>query len=215
MRQLARDARRLISGSSWARRLAEARLAQRFGISVLVVGAVLHAVLLAWGLHPVDRWLLDAIGFSPPTRPRPWARISFQVGNASWIALGLLALALVGLGRERRPAVAGFVASSGIATAGIDVVAKMLDSHQPGFAYPSGHVAGAATVATVAVVLASGRRRHWTLGVAAVGALLPVVVAAGAIGLAAHGPSDLVGGVLLGVGSTLTAAGLWRVPASR
>lgn len=76
-----------------------------------------------------------------------------------------------------------------------------------GFSFPSGHtVAAAATaVALVLVLLPPGRaRRRWE--VAAIG--FAFLMAFSRVYLRAHWPSDVVGGILLGTGVALGAAGL-------
>ncbi|MEI2766536.1 MAG: phosphatase PAP2 family protein [Dermatophilaceae bacterium] len=88
-------------------------------------------------------------------------------------------------------------------------------THAPGYSFPSGHAANTAAAATTLTVLlwpALGRPgRAVAAGVAAL-----VVVATGAdrVLLGVHYPSDVVGGMILGVGLTLASYAGWRPPAT-
>src|SRR5206468_3648905 len=76
-----------------------------------------------------------------------------------------------------------------------------------GLAYPSGHVTGAAALATVAVLLAHrqwGRRAARSVAVAA--ATLPLVVGAGVVRLGWHYATDVVGGAAVGTATVLSVA---------
>ncbi|MGY1666128.1 phosphatase PAP2 family protein [Geodermatophilus sp. SYSU D00696] len=76
-----------------------------------------------------------------------------------------------------------------------------------GLSYPSGHSSGVATLVTVALVLAwprltaGGRRRALAAGVA-----LAALVGLTRVWLGVHFPSDVVGGLALGVAWSLTVA---------
>jgi len=74
-------------------------------------------------------------------------------------------------------------------------------SHAPGYSFPSGHVANAATVATVLVLLLwpilSPAGRGWLVGGLS---LLVLVTCLDRVFLGVHYPSDALAGVLFGVG---------------
>ncbi|MGY1699855.1 phosphatase PAP2 family protein [Geodermatophilus sp. SYSU D00766] len=79
--------------------------------------------------------------------------------------------------------------------------------HYEGLSYPSGHSSGIATLVTVALVLAwprltaGGRRAAVAAGVA-----LAVLVGLTRVWLGVHYPSDVVGGLALGVAWSLAVA---------
>ncbi|SNS10301.1 undecaprenyl-diphosphatase [Geodermatophilus saharensis] len=79
--------------------------------------------------------------------------------------------------------------------------------HHEGLSYPSGHSSGIATLVTVALVLAwpvltaGGRRAAVAAGVA-----LAVLVGLTRVWLGVHYPSDVVGGLALGVAWSLAVA---------
>ncbi|WP_323096003.1 phosphatase PAP2 family protein [Intrasporangium sp. YIM S08009] len=74
-------------------------------------------------------------------------------------------------------------------------------SHAPGYSFPSGHAANAATIATAVVLLiwpvVSTRTRVVVITVAALAVL---VTMADRVFLGVHFPSDVVGGLLFGTG---------------
>ena len=76
-----------------------------------------------------------------------------------------------------------------------------------GLSYPSGHSSGIATLVTVALVLAwprlTARRRRAAV---AAGAALAVLVGLTRVWLGVHFPSDVVGGLALGVAWSLAVA---------
>lgn len=84
-------------------------------------------------------------------------------------------------------------------------------AHASGFSFPSGHATGTALLCVSVLVLTApllGRARRWWVYVVAAAAI--VAVAASRVLLGVHYPSDVVGGILLGVASGLgTTPILW------
>jgi undecaprenyl-diphosphatase len=74
-------------------------------------------------------------------------------------------------------------------------------SHAPGYSFPSGHAANAAAVATILTLLVwpviSPRARRWVTACAVAFAL---ITALDRVFLGVHFPSDVVGGLIFGVG---------------
>lgn len=79
-------------------------------------------------------------------------------------------------------------------------------THAPGYSFPSGHAANSAAAATALLVLLwpvlTRRGRHTALAAAAV---VVVVTAADRVLLGVHYPSDVVAGVVVGVGMVLAS----------
>ena len=83
--------------------------------------------------------------------------------------------------------------------------------------YPSGHVAGVATLAGLVIVLAvvGGRRRANLRLVTVVVSVVVVAVCADRLLLGRHYPTDLIGGVLLATGLVMLGAALLLPPSDR
>jgi membrane-associated phospholipid phosphatase len=114
---------------------------------------------------------------------RPWAALTFILTSA--VSAGLVQLLKVAFGRPRP-----------------DEILLQLDSG----AYPSGHVANAATVAVLLTVLVA----RW--GIAVAGAVYVVLMALSRTYLGAHWLTDTIGGALLGVA---VSVGMWAIFAPR
>jgi membrane-associated phospholipid phosphatase len=124
------------------------------------------------------------------------------------IVLSLL-LAAVAIARRDAAGVL-FCALAPLAAGGLtELVGKPLVDRTLGrgaAVYPSGHVTGAAAVATVAVALAyryGGRRA--AVAAAPIAALLPLFVSIGVIGRAYHYATDAIGGLGVGVATAIAA----------
>lgn len=198
-------------------RAVTARRAQSWVLvaSALVFSALAVAVAVRW--HPVlriDRSAVNTMdGWSaahPPLRSF-WVGVSTVLQPLVWqVASAALALWLF-VRRHVRHAAAVVIAVAG-ATATSSVVKAIIErprpvpahvvAHAAGWSFPSGHeTAASAAVAVGVVVLAASRGRRHGLLVAAgvVAAALACLVGLSRIGLAVHFPSDVVGGLALGV----------------
>ena len=87
--------------------------------------------------------------------------------------------------------------------AGVGVVAVTGVSHN-GFSFPSGHTTSSFACATVIAVMSTSRRA----GVAAV--CFAVLVAFSRLYLGVHWPTDILGGIVIGVLSGLLVTWVWR-----
>lgn len=157
----------------------------------------------------IRRWAAD----------RPWLEDSFLVVERVFSTQGLTVATIV---------VVGWLLLRRQVRAGVLVLVVMLAARElttstkelfgrdrPGWqdadflhqasSYPSGHAAGVATLGGLLIVLAvMGRRSRADLGpVAAVVAVVVLVVCADRLMLGRHYVTDLVGGVLLGIGLVL------------
>jgi undecaprenyl-diphosphatase len=114
---------------------------------------------------------------------RPWAALTFILTSA--VSAGIVQLLKVAFGRPRP-----------------EEILLQLDSG----AYPSGHVANAATVAVLLTLLLV----RW--GIAVAGAAYVVLMALSRTYLGAHWVTDTIGGALVGVA---VALGMWAIFAPR
>jgi membrane-associated phospholipid phosphatase len=110
---------------------------------------------------------------------RPWAALTFILTSA--VSAGVVQLLKAAFGRARP-----------------DEILLLLDSG----AYPSGHVANAATVAMLLTLLLA----RWWIAVA--GAAYVVLMALSRTYLGAHWVTDTIGGALVGIA---VALGMWAV----
>jgi undecaprenyl-diphosphatase len=130
------------------------------------------------------------------------------------------AVAAVVLLLARRWRAAAFVVVARLLELGVETVVKdlvarprpvLIDpvSHASGFSFPSGHAAGSAAVfgAVLVVVLGELSAARRALRTSVVGLVVVFVagVAASRVMLGVHYPSDVTGGVLLGIASLVAA----------
>jgi undecaprenyl-diphosphatase len=186
---------------------------------------------------------LVAFGFAPLLRLDlnvSDAARRFAIANASWratmsaithtgdsaVLLPLALLALIALLARRDRTAAAFLAGT-VVTATAVRLAVLVLVHRPrpvdrltatsGFAYPSGHTTSSAIAAGIVIVLAwsmtSSRRLR--IAVAAVAGGWAVLVGVSRVALAAHWPSDVVGGWLLAGTVTAAVALMLRLPGRR
>jgi undecaprenyl-diphosphatase len=131
---------------------------------------------------------------------------------------GLVVLAVIVFARVRRFLAAAFVATAAVLELATYRVTSLvihrdrphvlrmdnLPVHQ---SYPSGHVAASIAVyGALALVVSSLARRRWVSIVAwSLAILLPIAVAVSRVYRGMHHPTDVVAGVLVGIGALLVA----------
>lgn len=186
------------------RRIAGIGAASGF-FAVLVVGLLVRIDAIA---DEVDgEWMEDILELRSPV----WETISrvFDFVGGGWFAIWLVPIVVAALFLiARRPWAALVVVATSAASAGLVQVLKVtfgrarpedilieIDSG----AFPSGHAANAATLATLFALLLG---RWW---VALAGAVYVVLMAISRTYLGAHWLSDTVGGAVLGVSVALAA----------
>lgn len=185
----------------------------------------LLAVLVAWGwdaLLGADRAASVATHHAVLAHPAllAAARTATDAGAALTTDLVTLAATVV-FAVRRRVAVAVFMLSARAGDAALDELVKHLVArprpnwvhpvaHTAGYAFPSGHTAGATAVyGALAVLVVLATRRRWVAAVALATVVLTVAaVAASRVLLGVHYPTDVTAGALLSTGwvSACTAA---------
>lgn len=140
-------------------------------------------------------------------------------GDAPVIVAATAAAVLWLLIRRRWHLAAGVAVAMGLSTAfatamklafAIPRPTALYDGAQV-FGFPSGHATGAAALFGLLIWFAwRGLRQPWGLRLAGLLAALVALIAASRIYLAAHWPSDVAGGLLLGAGLTLVFALAFR-----
>lgn len=179
-----------------------------WGIAALAAAAVLGVfirVVAGDGPLTVDRWWRQVVaGLPEPLRAASLVLDAVGGGILAhfWIPLGLIVVLLL-LRRQRDALVyaAAALASTGLVQAGKAVFARarpddiVIDIAS--FAYPSGHAAFAATIATALWAAFPGWRS------AVPGALGTAAMALSRTHLSAHWLTDTIGGALVGAGAVL------------
>ena len=125
----------------------------------------------------------------------------------------LLAASAAALHRQVRPVLA--VVATGAATQALVLLGKRLVDRtlfSDGPTYPSGHMAGATAILVLGVLIVRPRGPMAVAALGAAGGILALATALGAIWTQSHVWTDVVGGALLGAGTSLV---LWSaiVPA--
>ncbi|MBV9252673.1 MAG: phosphatase PAP2 family protein [Actinobacteria bacterium] len=176
----------------------------------------LLAVVLVIGVrvaHTTGPLHVDRLGERVVDTPNiPHTRRAFRglvwLGSPEFVAAAVAVLALWrAVRRDLLGATAALVAPL-LAVVLTELVAKpligrRLSSAGHSFAFPSGHVTGAAALAALIMALAVrewGRRAVW-LAVPAV--LLPLGVSAGVVRAGFHYPTDALGGIAMGFSAVL------------
>ena len=159
-------------------------------------------------------WMEEIVEYRAPVWDLPSRLFDFIGGG--WFAIWLLplAVAVVFLVARRPWAALTFVLTSAVSAGIVQLLKAAFGRVRPeeillqidSGAYPSGHVANAATVATLLVLLLA----RWWIAVA--GAVYVVLMALSRTYLGAHWVTDTIGGALLG---TAVALAVWAVFAAR
>lgn len=190
------------------------------GAVLVIASCVLGAIIVAHGntAFDIDEWWNDLLidWISPALLGFSWF---MNAAGGGWI--GVLAVPLGGallLILVRRPwAGTYFLVASAVSAGGVQVLKHLFGRARPEEiivisdfgSYPSGHVANAATIATVLVILFP-RWSAWLVGIAWV-----VLMAISRTYLHAHWLSDTMGGAMIGIGAALLVAGAFAVPLLR
>jgi membrane-associated phospholipid phosphatase len=163
--------------------------------------------------HTTGPLHVDQLGARVVDKPQiPHTRRAFRglvwLGSPQFVAGAVALLAAWRLVRRDILGAATAVVASLLAIALTELVAKPLIGRRStsgghAFAFPSGHVTGAAALAAVVVALAVrewGRRAAW-LAVPAL--LLPLGVSAGVVRAGFHYATDALGGIAMGFSAVL------------
>lgn len=185
-------------------------------IEVLLGAALLGLAALA-GLafvhHPwpnrLDSWVNGQLHANYDSG---WAHHLTALGSLPALAVGVVVIFVVGLTRDWVRAAACAV-SPLVAVVIVDKLAKPLVGRHAGLGgsstYPSGTAAAVVALAT-AIVLVAPRLAKLPLAVLGVAATIAVSVAV--VVLRWHYPTDVLGGMAVGMGSVLAIDGLCHLP---
>lgn len=179
-----------------------------------LMAAGLFAVVLVIGLrvaHTTGPLHVDQLG-ARVVDSSTGTRHSFHrlvwLGSPTFVGVAVVGLALWRL--TQRDLVGAVLAVLGplLAVVLTEVVAKPLIGRHMyagghAFAFPSGHVTGAAALAAVAVALAVRQWGRWAAWAAVPAILLPLGVSAGVVRAGFHYATDAVGGVAMGFSAVL------------
>src|SRR5581483_4594739 len=202
--------------------LAEAPVAPSFGLNrtqrrwAALVAVALLAIVLVIGVrvaHTTGPLHVDRLSARVVDTPQiPHTRRAFRglvwLGSPEFVAGAVVVLAAWRLVRRDVLGAATATVAPLLAVVLTELVAKpligrRLSSAGHSFAFPSGHVTGAAALAAVVVALAVrewGPRAAW-LAVAAV--FLPLGVSAGVVRAGFHYATDALGGIAMGFSAVL------------
>jgi undecaprenyl-diphosphatase len=209
--------------SSWAHRITGD--INGVFMSIAVVAGLLFALLsVLVAIHPApfffDRRVLTAVQ-SVDGRPFAWFN-TFVSAFAGLVGVGVGAAVIVLTFLLRRPATP-FVAFSAIYSVLYNVVNVIIQrprptgvahitSHLGGYSYPSGHVGFFLWLSVLAMVLLARRLpRPLYIACWAIAAVLVVAAAISRIYVGAHWPSDVIGGLLVGLAWTSLSLSLGRL----
>lgn len=189
------------------------------GLVLVALSCALGGWILARGNHPfaVDAWWNGLLAAWTSPAALSFSSFMNHAGGGP-VAVLLPAVVAVALALARRPWLAAYLLAAEIASAaGVQVLKHVFGRARPEDiivvsdygSYPSGHVANAATLATVAVVLVP---RVWTV---VAGAAWVVLMAFSRTYLHAHWLSDTLGGAMIGAGAALVVAAAFAAPLMR
>jgi undecaprenyl-diphosphatase len=168
------------------------------------------AVLLA-GAHPADAGVRDGLlGLASPAVVAIM-RIITQMGHAWFLVPATAAmLFLFPEARARWWVWVGLMLLAPIAEASLKTLIGRPRPFDASFGFPSGHATAAAAYFGAVVYLAGALRPRARTVVRALAVLAVVLVALSRVMLRAHWPSDVVGGIALGLALASAAALLAR-----
>jgi membrane-associated phospholipid phosphatase len=155
------------------------------------------------GANALDRWGFDLVAKSPNSA---FFIHTTDLGSPAVLVGGCLVGALIVVRRDRMRAVACLLGPL-VAAVLVELVLKpLVGRHFEGvLTYPSGTVTDVSAVATAWVVAVPRRARPLVI---VVGTVAVVLTAVAVTGLRWHYPTDVLGGIVLGVGTVLLVDGL-------
>lgn len=190
------------------------------GLFLLVMAFGLGALILARGNNPFlidEEWNFFLATWE--SEPALWFARAMNVAGGTWFGIYVVpALCATALILLRRPWAATYFLAASIADALlVQVLKRLFGRARPDDilvvtdfgSFPSGHVANAATIATVFVILFT---RWW---VVIVGAAWVLLMAFSRTYLHAHWLSDTLGGAMIGTSAALLVAAAFTVPLVR
>lgn len=174
--------------------------------------AMAGAVLLA-GAHPADAAARDSLLRLNSPVVTAIMRVITQLGHA-WVLAPATALLLIVFAeaRARWWLWIAMMLLAPIAEATFKAVIGRPRPFDPSFGFPSGHATAAAAFFGAVIYLAGTLRPPTRTWVRALAGLAIVLVAVSRVMLRAHWPSDVIGGVALGLALASAAALLARPP---
>ena len=176
--------------------------------------AMTLAVLLA-GAHPADGAARDTLLALNTPAVVAVMRVITQLGHA-WFLVPAMAV-LLAVFAEARPRWwiwVGVMVLAPIAEAALKALIGRPRPFDPSFGFPSGHATAAATFFGAVIYLAGALRPPTRTWVRLLAGLAIVLVGLSRVMLRAHWPSDVIGGVALGL-ALASAAALLAPPAPR
>jgi undecaprenyl-diphosphatase len=176
--------------------------------------AMAVSVLLA-GAHPADGAARDSLLRLNSPVVTAIMRVITQLGHA-WVLAPATALLLVVFAeaRARWWVWIGMMLLSPIAEATFKALIGRPRPFDPSFGFPSGHATAAAAFFGAVIYLAGALHPPTRTWIRALAGLAIVLVAMSRVMLRAHWPSDVIGGVALGLALASAAALLARPPRS-
>jgi undecaprenyl-diphosphatase len=183
-------------------------------VAVLAVAVTVLTVLVAAGWPPLagmDGEVALALAAAMPAHPVAVAVMVVVTDVGGPVSVNLLTgAAVVVLLLRRRVRVAAYLIAVRLCVLVVETALKDgLGRPRPpihpltsasGFSFPSGHAGGtAALCVSVLFVLHPAVHHRWRVVVVAAAVLLSVAVAVSRVALGVHYPSDVVGGLLVGV----------------
>jgi membrane-associated phospholipid phosphatase len=174
--------------------------------------AMTLAVILA-GAHPADGAVRDTLLALNTPVVVAVMRVITQLGHA-WFLLPAMAvlLAVFAEARTRWWIWVGVMVLAPIAEATFKALIGRPRPFDPSFGFPSGHATAAATFFGAVIYLAGALRPPARTWVRVLAGLAIVLVGLSRVMLRAHWPSDVIGGVALGLALASAAALLGRPP---
>jgi membrane-associated phospholipid phosphatase len=179
------------------------------GIAVGCLAVFVLLAVLVWHVEgPIG--LDDAIAAIGTSSGQLLRRLAF-LGSLQFVITALIATAIVAYALRDYAGVA--ICAVGPALAGVvGLVAKhVIDrSIAAALGYPSGHATMAAALAAVIVVIAYRVGGAWAAAFLAVAAaVIPVLVSVAVVRIGWHYPTDVIGGIALGVGVVFGTAAVF------